>query len=145
MKGCLIAIGIIVLVFILIVVAIVFWIRSNEGTFESMRLEIEEEVQDFSASADSWDCITEALSRMPDASGIIEGAKNEVFLSKCLVAAEYSEGFCDDIPDEGKIGIIEAGKWRIAQCGGIGSPDLKACQKLWGKVAEFCSERRNNQ
>lgn len=145
MKGCLIAIGIIILIFVLVVVGIIFWIKSNEGTFESMRMEIEEEVEGFAASADSWDCLSEALSRMPDAGGIIDASRNRVFLSKCLVAVEYSEGFCDDIPDEDAIGIIEAGKWRIAQCGGIGSPNLQACQKIWGKVAEFCSEHREKQ
>lgn len=145
MKGCLIAIGIIALTFILVAGGIIFWIKSNEGKFESMRIEIEKEVEEFATDADSWDCLNEALERIPDAQGVIEESKNRVFLSKCLVAAEYSSGFCDDIPDEDKLGIIEAGKWRVTQCGGIGSANLQACQKIWGKVAEFCSERKEDQ
>lgn len=143
MKGCLIALAIFVVIVVLFVVGIVLFVKSKAGDFESMRIEIEEEVKEFSATADSQDCLDEALSRLPEGGDILSNARNVVFLGKCLEAAEYTSGFCDDVPDEDKIGVFKSGVWRLNQCG-ANNPNLQECQKLWGQVADFCSERKGN-
>ena len=117
------------------------WAQFNKEKIETRKLEIQKDAEMFALNKNSDDCLACALSLMPENEGFTAEIDNAVFLSFCLKAAEYKQGFCDDIPDEEKSGLMEIANWKRYKCS-KDSPDYYECKSIWNTVMEFCTERR---
>lgn len=117
------------------------WLESQKDELRAMGIEAEEEAKKFAASTDSEGCLQEALSRIPAHDTLLLRVRNGIFLYACLESAEYTPGFCDDVPEKSLKGAVDVAMWCVQQCDSE-DPHLQECSKLWKKVVDFCSDRK---
>jgi len=136
-KGCLIAIIIMVVILGLLIIGPIIWVNLNKDKIKAEYSVVREEAKKFAESSTSEGCLQESLLRVTKFKSLSSYGQNRGFFWECLKCAEYTPGFCDDIPE--KAGFKEF-TWANQKC--KNSPNSGECIQLWNLVIQFCSARK---
>lgn len=137
-----IAFGIVVLLFVVVVGAIVgfgiymTWDKDFSKKYEAKQAEGRE----FGKQTDQKGCMEEALSRSKAMgfADINEITLNGGFVEECLKASRPTPGFCDGVPSKWSPNDTE---WSRKQCEKAGLDDIRTgCVSVFKEKIDFCGK-----
>jgi hypothetical protein len=140
LKVTLIVAGILFVMFVGLVLAGVYAVRTyGPGLVETGQQGVEQG-EAFGRGTDEKGCVAESLARHESAKGFGEMIKANVFLRSCLEASRPTAGFCDDVP--GRLEFIKSAQWQSDQCKGHGFENSTPCKQVFQQVQKFCEQHR---
>jgi len=140
LKVTLIVGGILFVLFVGLVLAGVYVVRTyGPGLVETTK-QGAEEGGTFGQGTDNEGCVSESLTRHQSAQGIGEMIKANIFLRSCLETSRATPRFCEGVP--GRLEFVKSAQWQADQCKSRGHQDGAACKQVFKHVQEFCEQRR---
>ena len=140
LKVVLIIVGVMVLTCGLVVSAGAWWLKKNKGEIESVGVEARASGEAYGRAHDQAGCLDQAITALPEKSGLVAEVKNKLFLASCLGAAPRSAGFCDGVPPSAE--MIHSVTWATEACAKRAKGNEQACTRLMQEVQKACDQSR---
>ncbi len=125
----------VVLLFIVVVGASVYWLSKHTGEYLEAGRQTIEEGERYGQRTDNAGCLREALARHKGNTSFTSSLANNLFLRGCLEASRPTESFCNDVPKPTE--FVKTARWQIRQCQQAGLSD-SYCGQLFSQVQSFC-------
>jgi hypothetical protein len=119
------------------------WIKSRAGTMKEEVGVVITEGEQFGKGKDGEACISESLRRLDAAKGIMQQAKQKIFLQSCLETATVAPEMCRGIP--GPTEFMKTAQWQLDECARRGRPNNQGCAQLIGAVQMYCAGERRRR
>lgn len=116
-----------------------FWFDANKDRLKGVGDRAHQEAEAYAYSHDADECVSAALGRLAQRSGIVDQAEHKIFLRACLEKAAKPDGFCDGVPARGA--LLDTAQWVVTKCKDLGYEGSQPCGRLVPAIQEACSPK----